>query len=298
MRYMRKPLTASGKCASSGRAATAKPLEWPGFPLRHNDARRPDVTIPARPIVVIPARLAATRLPDKPLADIHGEAMIVHVWRRAMEAAIGPVLVAAGDPPIVEAIERAGGFAVLTDPGLPRGTDRVWAALRIFDPAGRHDGIVNVQGDLPTIDPALIRRSLDPFIDAAVDITTLATEITRPDERTNPNVVKAVVPFTDAVRVARALYFTRATAPSGDGPLYHHIGLYAFRRAALERFVALPQGVLERRESLEQLRALEAGMRIDVALVDTVPLGVDTPDDLERARAMLAPGGRDPARRP
>jgi 3-deoxy-manno-octulosonate cytidylyltransferase (CMP-KDO synthetase) len=253
------------------------------------------VTIPARTIVVIPARLAATRLPDKPLADIHGEPMIVHVWRRATEAGIGPVLVAAGDRPIVDAIEKAGGAAVLTDPALPRGTDRVWAALQAFDPAGRHDGIVNVQGDLPTIDPALIRRSLDPLADPAVDIATLATEITRPEERTNPNVVKAVAPFGAGGRIARALYFTRATAPAGDGPLYHHIGLYAFRRAALERFVALPQGVLERRESLEQLRALEAGMRIDVALVDTVPLGVDTPDDLERARAMLAPSRRTPS---
>ncbi|BBK45189.1 3-deoxy-manno-octulosonate cytidylyltransferase [Allostella vacuolata] len=248
------------------------------------------MTLSARPIVVIPARLAATRLPDKPLADIHGEPMIVHVWRRAMEAGIGPVLVAAGDPPIVAAVERAGGMAVLTDPDLPRGSDRVWAALRAFDPDGRHDAVVNVQGDLPTIEAALIRRALEPLAEPAVDIATLAAVIIRPEERTNPNVVKAVAPFADGIRVARALYFTRATAPSGDGPLYHHIGLYAFRRAALERFVALPQGVLERRESLEQLRALEAGMRIDVALVDTVPLGVDTPEDLDRARAMLAPG--------
>ncbi len=247
------------------------------------------MTLPAHPIVVIPARLAATRLPNKPMADIHGEPMIVHVWRRAMEAAVGPVLVAAGDAPIVAAIERAGGHAVLTDPDLPRGSDRVWAALEAFDPAGRYDAIVNVQGDLPTIDPALVRRSIEPLADPAVDIATLAAEIVRPEERTNPNVVKAVAPLSAGRRVAPALYFTRATAPWGDGPLYHHIGLYTFRRAALARFVALPQGVLERRESLEQLRALEAGMRIDVALVDTVPLGVDTPDDLERARAMLAP---------
>ncbi len=247
------------------------------------------MTLSAHPIVVIPARLAATRLPNKPMADIHGEPMIVHVWRRAMEAAVGPVLVAAGDAPIVAAIERAGGHAVLTDPDLPRGSDRVWAALEAFDPAGRYDAIVNVQGDLPTIDPALVRRSIEPLADPAVDIATLAAEIVRPEERTNPNVVKAVAPLSAGRRVAPALYFTRATAPWGDGPLYHHIGLYTFRRAALARFVALPQGVLERRESLEQLRALEAGMRIDVALVDTVPLGVDTPDDLERARAMLAP---------
>ncbi|BBK34585.1 3-deoxy-manno-octulosonate cytidylyltransferase (CMP-KDO synthetase) [Stella humosa] len=247
------------------------------------------MTLPVHPIVVIPARLAATRLPDKPLADIHGEPMIVHVWRRAMEAGTGPVLVAAGDQPIVDAIERAGGHAVLTDPDLPRGSDRVWAALQAFDPAGRYDAIINVQGDLPTIDPALVRRSLDPLADPAVDITTLAAVITRPEERANPNVVKAIAAFADDRPVARALYFTRVTAPFGDGPLYHHIGLYAFRRRALERFVALPQGILERRESLEQLRALEAGMRIDVALVDTVPLGVDTAEDLERARAILAP---------
>lgn len=247
------------------------------------------MTSALRPIVVIPARLAATRLPDKPLADIHGEAMIVHVWRRAVEAAVGPVLVAAGDRPIVDAIERAGGAAVLTDPDLPRGSDRVWAALQRFDPAGRYDAIVNVQGDLPTIDPAIVRLALEPLGDPAVDIATLAAEITREEERTNPNVVKAIAPLSPGRPVARALYFTRATAPSGPGPLYHHIGLYAFRRTALERFVALPQGVLEQRESLEQLRALEAGMRIDVALVDTVPLGVDTPADLERARAMLAP---------
>ncbi len=245
------------------------------------------MTLPAHPIVVIPARLAATRLPNKPMADIHGEPMIVHVWRRAMEAAVGPVLVAAGDAPIVAAIERAGGHAVLTDPDLPRGSDRVWAALEAFDPAGRYDAIVNVQGDLPTIDPALVRRSIEPLADPAVDIATLAAEIVRPEERTNPNVVKAVAPLSAGRRVAPALYFTRATAPWGDGPLYHHIGLYAYRRSALARFVELPPSTLERREKLEQLRLLEAGMRIDAAIVDDVPLGVDTPHDLERARAII-----------
>ena len=247
------------------------------------------MTLPSRPIIVIPARLAATRLPNKPLADIHGEAMIVHVWRRAMEADIGPVLVAAAENEVVEVVRAAGGRAVLTDPALPSGSDRVDRALAEVDPDRRHDAVVNVQGDLPTIDPAAVRAALAPLGEAAVDIATLAAEITRDEERTNPNVVKAVAGFAPGARVARALYFTRCTAPWGDGPLYHHIGLYAYRRAALTRFVSMPPGVLERREKLEQLRALEAGMRIDVALVDTVPLGVDTPADLDRARALLAP---------
>lgn len=240
-------------------------------------------------ITVIPARLGSTRLPDKVLADIAGQPMIVQVWRRAMEADTGPVLVAAGEAAIVEAVRAAGGEAVLTDPNLPSGSDRIHAALTARDPDGRYDVVVNVQGDLPTLDPGLIRAALAPLAaDPAVDIATLAAEIVREEERDNPNVVKAVAPLTAERRIARALTFTRATAPWGDGPLYHHIGLYAYRRAALERFVALPPGVLERREKLEQLRALEAGMRIDVAAVETVPLGVDTPADLDRARAILA----------
>lgn len=244
---------------------------------------------PANPIVVIPARMQSTRLPGKPLADIHGEAMIVHVWRRGMEADVGPVVVACAEPEIAEAVEAAGGRAVLTRPDHTSGSDRVFEALRKADPEGRHDAVVNIQGDLPTVEAAVVRASLQPLDDAGVDIATLAAVITEPDERINPNVVKAVVGLAPGQTVGRAHYFTRATAPSGDGPLYHHIGLYAFRRAALERFVALPPGILELRERLEQLRALENGMRIDVALVDTVPLGVDTPADLERARAMLAP---------
>jgi len=247
------------------------------------------MTRPSNPVVVIPARLAATRLPDKPLAEIHGEAMIVHVWRRAMEAEIGPVLVAAAESAVADAVRAAGGEAVLTDPDLPSGSDRVHRALEAFDPDGRHDAVVNLQGDLPTIDPASVRASLDPLCDPEVDIATLVAEIARDEERDNPNVVKAVTGLAPGQAVGRALYFTRATAPWGDGPLYHHIGLYAFRRAALARFVELPPGILEKREKLEQLRALEAGMRIDVALVDTVPLGVDTPGDLDRARALLAP---------
>lgn len=247
------------------------------------------MSLPENPIVAIPARLAATRLPDKPLADINGEPMIVHVWRRATEAEIGPVIVAAAEQVVVDVVRAAGGDAVLTDPDLPSGSDRIHRALEKVDPGGRYDAVINLQGDLPTIDPAAMRASLAPLADGAVDIATLAAVITRDEERDSPNVVKAVVGLGEGQAIGRALYFTRATAPWGDGPLYHHIGLYAYRREALARFVALPPGVLERREKLEQLRALEAGMRIDVALVDTVPLGVDTPADLDRARAMLAP---------
>jgi 3-deoxy-manno-octulosonate cytidylyltransferase (CMP-KDO synthetase) len=250
---------------------------------------------PTKPVILIPARMASTRLPDKPLADIHGLPMIVHVWRRAREAGIGPVFVACAEPAIKQAVEAAGGEAVLTDPNHPSGSDRIFEALRKIDPAKQFDAVVNVQGDLPTLDPALIRRSLDPLAVAAVDISTLAVEITLEEERTNPNVVKAVAAFDPAGNgIARALYFTRATAPANadgkTGPHYHHIGLYAYRRAALERFVQLPPGILEQREKLEQLRALENGMRIDVALVDTLPLGVDTPADLDRARQLLTPG--------
>jgi 3-deoxy-manno-octulosonate cytidylyltransferase (CMP-KDO synthetase) len=248
--------------------------------------RSSKMSTPRNPVVVIPARMASTRLPNKPLADICGEPMIVQVWRRANEAAIGPVLVACAEQEIADAVEAAGGIAVLTDPDLPSGSDRVHQALQTFDPDGKYDAVVNVQGDLPTIDAADIRAVFEPLNDPAVDIATLAAEITRIEERTNPNVVKAVAAFGKG-RVARALYFTRATAPYGDGPLYHHIGLYTYRRAALDRFVALPPAELESREKLEQLRALESGMVIAVALVDGVPLGVDTPEDLERARQVL-----------
>ncbi|CDL01088.1 3-deoxy-manno-octulosonate cytidylyltransferase [Magnetospirillum gryphiswaldense MSR-1 v2] len=241
------------------------------------------------PIVIIPARLPATRLPGKPLADIHGVPMIVHVWRRAVAAGIGPVVVAAGDTEIAEAVLAHGGSAVLTDPDHPSGSDRVWEALEKVDPERQFGAVVNVQGDLPTIDPAIIRAVFEPLDHPGVDISTLVAEITVEEERSNPNVVKAVVGFADEARIGRALYFTRATAPWGDGPHYHHIGLYGYRRDALRRFVGLRQGVLEKREKLEQLRALENGMRIDAALVDTIPLGVDTPADLDRAREMLKP---------
>jgi 3-deoxy-manno-octulosonate cytidylyltransferase (CMP-KDO synthetase) len=240
-----------------------------------------------KPIIIIPARLASTRLPDKPLADIAGLPMIVHVLRRAEAAQVGPVLVACGDQAIADAVTSAGGMAVMTDPGLPSGSDRAFAALEAFDPAAEYDVIVNLQGDLPTIDPSVIDTVLKPLRDPAVDIATLVTEIADEAERHDPNAVKAVVGLANGETVGRALYFSRATVPTGDGAHYHHIGIYAYRRAALRQFVELPESVLEKREKLEQLRALEAGMRIDVALVDTVPDGVDTPADLERARAIL-----------
>jgi len=242
---------------------------------------------PSDTLVLVPARMASSRLPGKPLADIAGLPMIVQVLRRAEEAAVGPVVVATDAPEIVAAVEQAGGRAVLTRADHASGSDRIHEALTQIDPDGRIGRIVNVQGDLPTIEPAAIRAALDPLDDPAVDIGTLAAVITEPHEFTNPNVVKVVGSPVAGNRL-RALYFTRATAPHGDGPLYHHIGLYTYRRAALARFVALPPSPLEQREKLEQLRALEAGMRIDVAVVDTVPLGVDTPADLERARSMLA----------
>ncbi|MGF1594354.1 MAG: 3-deoxy-manno-octulosonate cytidylyltransferase [Kiloniellaceae bacterium] len=254
-------------------------------------------TPPKAPIVMIPARLASTRLPDKPLADIHGAPMIVHVWRRAMEAAVGPVVVACAEEAIAEAVTAAGGRAVLTDPAHASGSDRIFEALRKVDPEGRHDAVVNLQGDLPTLEPGLVRAVLQPLAAGPADIATLVVEIREPEERRNPNVVKAAVgfpagPTSGKGDIARALYFSRCPVPwdGGDAgmPLYHHIGIYAYRRAALERFVALPPSPLEQRERLEQLRALEAGLRIDVARVDTLPLGVDTPADLERARALLA----------
>ena len=237
-------------------------------------------------LVVIPARMASARLPGKPLAEIAGAPMVVHVWRRASEARIGPVVVATDSHEIMAAVERAGGRAVLTRADHESGSDRIHEAVGLVDAEGRFDHIVNVQGDLPTLDPAAIRASIEPLDDGQVDIATLAAEIRREEERVSPNVVKVVGTEIAPGRL-RALYFTRATAPYGEGALYHHIGLYAFRRSALARFVRLPPSGLERRERLEQLRALEDGMRIDVAVVNTVPLGVDTSEDLERARRIL-----------
>ena len=238
-------------------------------------------------LIIIPARLKATRLPDKPLADIAGESMIVHVWRRAVEADCGPVLVATDSEDIRAAVASAGGEAVLTRADHASGSDRIFEALTGYDPEGRIETVINLQGDLPTLDPRLVRTCRDALSGDA-GIATIAAEITRAEERDNPNVVKVVgTPVAGEDRILRALYFTRATAPYGDGPLYHHIGIYAYTRQALARFVALPPSPLELRERLEQLRALEDGTRIHVGLVDTVPLGVDTPADLERARELL-----------
>lgn len=231
--------------------------------------------------------MQATRLPGKPLADIHGLPMIVHVWRRAVAANSGDVIVATCSTEIADAVRAAGGDAVMTRADHASGSDRVWEAVSAKDPSGEAGIIVNLQGDLPTLDPSLVNACVAPLFDGPADIATLAAEIRDAGERTNPNVVKVVgTPIADAR--LRALYFTRATAPSGDGPLYHHIGIYAYRRASLARFVSLKPSPLEMREKLEQLRALEDGLRIDVAVVDTVPLGVDTPADLERARQVLS----------
>jgi 3-deoxy-manno-octulosonate cytidylyltransferase (CMP-KDO synthetase) len=245
-------------------------------------------------LVLIPARMQATRLPGKPLVDIAGKPMVLHVVERARAAALGPVWVATDAAEIVRAVEAASGHAVLTRTDHPSGSDRIFEALGKIDPDARAGIAVNVQGDLPTIEAASIRAATALLDDPAVDIGTIAAEIVEPKERTDPNVVK-VVGTPLGPRRLRALYFTRATAPSGEGPLYHHIGLYAYRRKALEAFVRLPPSTLEKRERLEQLRALEAGMRIDVAIVDAVPLGVDTPADLEKARA-LAGTSRRPGR--
>ena len=240
----------------------------------------------AEVLILIPARMAATRLPGKPLAEIAGVPMIVHVLRRAEAAKIGPVVVATDSAEVAAVVDKAGGRAVLTRPDHASGSDRIFEALGKIDLQRSAKIVVNLQGDLPTLAPSTIAAALAPLADEAVDIATVAAEIKVAEERTNPNVVKVVGTPVSPSRL-RALYFTRATAPAGDGPLYHHIGLYAFRRAALDRFVGLPPSTLERREKLEQLRALEAGMRIDVAIVDAVPLGVDTPEDLAKARAML-----------
>lgn len=241
-----------------------------------------------RTLVLIPARMAATRLPGKPLLDIGGLPMIVHVLRRAEEAQIGRVAVATDTPEIAAAVQAHGGEVVMTRGDHPSGSDRIHEAMTILDPEGKAEIVVNLQGDFPTISPDNIRDVLPPLSDPAVDIATLAARIHTEEEDRAPSVVKAVGSPIGPRRL-RALYFTRATAPTGDGPRYHHIGLYAYRRAALERFVALPPSPLEQQEKLEQLRALEAGMRIDVMIVDTVPRGVDTPADLETARRILKP---------
>jgi 3-deoxy-manno-octulosonate cytidylyltransferase (CMP-KDO synthetase) len=239
----------------------------------------------SKTLVLIPARMASTRLPGKPLADIHGLPMIVHVLRRAQAAHIGEAVVATDSEAIQAAVEKAGGRAIMTGVHVS-GSDRIHEALEALDPHGRIDIVVNVQGDLPTIDPADIRAALAPLADPAVDIATLAAVIADAAERSNPNVVKAIGTSVTPDRF-RAVTFTRANA-TGPGPHYHHIGLYAYRRAALARFVKLPPSINEQREKLEQLRALDAGMRIDVAVVKSVPLGVDTPEELAKACTILA----------
>ncbi|MHA1190496.1 MAG: 3-deoxy-manno-octulosonate cytidylyltransferase [Alphaproteobacteria bacterium] len=249
--------------------------------------------------------MGATRLPDKPLADINGRPMIAHVVDRAIEADLGPVCVATDDKTIAQAAQEAGAVAVLTRRDHVSGSDRIFEALNLVDPDGAHDIVVNLQGDLPTLEKKSLQSALEPLADKSVDIATLAAEITDPAEKTDPSIVKiAAVPVSGNATAApldrigrrfRALYFSRATIPANEGPLYHHIGIYVYRRAALARFVDLPPGHLEQRERLEQLRAIEAGMRIDGMLVDTVPLGVDTPADLDRARALLAKAPFSPA---
>ena len=234
--------------------------------------------------------MASQRLPGKPLADIHGRPMIVHVLRRAREAEIGPAAVACAEPEIAEAVRAAEGTAVLVPDDVPSGTDRVHRALAALDPVGAHDVVVNLQGDLPTLPAAFLRAVLMPLADPAIDIATLVAPVASEEEAAAPSVVKCACAFPGSAATAPALYFSRLPVPHGGGPLWHHIGVYAFRRAALARFVALPASPLEGRERLEQLRALEAGMRIAVARVDHAPFGVDTPEDLERARAILRPG--------
>jgi len=249
------------------------------------------------PIILIPARLGSTRLPGKPLADICGVPMIVHVLRRALEADLGPVAVACAEAEIADVVRDAGGTAVLTDPDLPSGSDRIFAALQQIDPERLHDVVINLQGDLPAIDPALLTAVCRPILipRERFDITTLVAPITSPAEAEASSVVKCACAFEGDADIAPALYFSRARMPWGDGPLWHHIGVYAYRREALARFVALPESPLERREKLEQLRALEAGLRIGVARVAQAPFGVDTPADLDHARRVLGrPEGAKP----
>lgn len=245
-------------------------------------------TAPSRPVILIPARMASTRLPNKPLADILGLPMIVRVYQRAIAAQIGAVFVACAEPEIADAVTAAGGQAILTDPNHPSGSDRIFEALNKADPTRQFDAIINVQGDLPTVEPATIKAVYDALGAAEVDISTAIAPIKHEADRQNPAIVKAVVELKPGARSGRALYFSRAVVPANEGPHWHHIGLYGYKRAALERFVKMPPAELEKREKLEQLRALAAGMHIEAAVVDEVPLGVDTPAELALAREMVA----------
>jgi 3-deoxy-manno-octulosonate cytidylyltransferase (CMP-KDO synthetase) len=238
-------------------------------------------------VVVIPARMASTRLPGKPLADIHGLPMIVHCWKRAVEANVGQVLVAAAEVEIAQAIQAQGGDAIVTNPALPSGSDRIAEALTLRDPHRKFDFVVNLQGDLPTIDTLSIQRCLAGLVNEAADISTIAARIETQDDVDNPNIVKAIAPLNDEREVAFARDFVRTVGPEHAPPYWHHIGMYAYQRPVLERFVSLPVSEREASRKLEQMRALDNGMRIVVVRVDTVPLGVDTPHDLEIARRML-----------
>ncbi len=239
------------------------------------------------PIILIPARMASTRLPGKPLALIKGRPMILHVLDRAREAAIAPVAVACSEPEVFDIVTADGATAILTDPNLPSGSDRIHQALNLLDPQNTYDTIINLQGDLPTLPPQMLAAALAPLTDPTYDLATLVAPITTAAEADAPSVVKAVVGFPPNSRIAPALYFSRSPVPWGNGPLWHHIGIYAWRRAALARFVTLPEGILEAREKLEQLRALESGMRIACAIADHAPFGIDTPADLARVRELL-----------
>ena len=241
----------------------------------------------ASPIIIIPARMGSVRLPGKPLAPIGGRAMVLHVHDRAIASGIGPVVVACAEPEVADAVRAAGGIAVMTDPSLGSGSDRVHAACEAFDPGRRFDVVVNLQADLPTIGPADIAAVLGPLADPAFEIATLVAPVLSEGEARSVSVVKAACVFGDGQAAAMAPYFSRAPVPSGAGPLWHHVGIYAFRRPALDRFVRLPESGLERRERLEQLRAIEAGMRIGCARIASAPFGVDTQADLERARKAL-----------
>ncbi|MBY0427777.1 MAG: 3-deoxy-manno-octulosonate cytidylyltransferase [Alphaproteobacteria bacterium] len=241
----------------------------------------------SNPILLIPARMQASRLPGKPMANIAGKPMIVHVWERAVESGLGRVVVAAAEQQIVDAINAAGGEAVLTDANLPTGSDRIYQALSKLDPNQKHDAVINVQGDVPTLESKYIRTAYETLQTSGADIATLITPIVKPEDIAATQIVKAVVELAAGAQTGRAHYFTRVAAPWGDGPYYCHVGLYAYRRDALERFVKYPRSTLEQREGLEQLRALAMGLRIDAAVIDTLPLGVDTPEDLEKARIVL-----------
>ncbi len=238
-------------------------------------------------LTLIPARMKATRLPGKPLAEIAGKPMICHVWEKAVKANLGPVFVATDSPEIVTVIEGIGGQAVLTAADHPSGSDRIYEALCHIDAKGRYEAVINLQGDLPELDPVLLQKLADLLRDPEWDLTTLAAPATM-DEAAKSQIVKAVVSFKDRhKRVGRALYFSRAAVPDGPEDFLHHIGLYGWRRKALSQFVGLPPSPLELSEKLEQLRALEAGMKIGVAVVDHAPGGTDTADELAEVRQRL-----------